>query len=182
MQASRTLTGLAAVAAFAAVCNSQQPQAGSPQGRKPKAVTTPVEAPANPGAKKPATTDPKSGHLVLILEGNVLQLRVTHAVAKPSAWSGPVKGLESDFQCVILDKENRELRRVAIDLSPFETDPKKVNRPVVVKGCQVKSPNIGVLLNVPRIPDAARYELRHGKKVIGKATAAALATLLRSAR
>ena len=182
MQARRTLTGVAIIATFTALGYSQQPKAISPQGPKPPTANKPVEAPSHRPSKEHVPADPKAGHLVLILEGNVLQLRITHAVAKPSAWSGPVKGLKSDFQLVILGKENRELRRLPIDLSPFETDPEKVNRPVVVKGCQVKSPNIGVLLNVPRMPQAVRYELRHGKKVIGKATAETLAALLRGPR
>ena len=126
--------------------------------------------------------DPARGHLVLILQGNAKELQITHAVAKSSPWGGPVKGIKSDFALVIVGDDDRQLRAVPIDLSMFLTDPARIDAPVVVTGCRVRSPKIGVLLNIPRLPAARRYELRRGKTVIGRATADAIDNMLRGTK
>jgi hypothetical protein len=117
----------------------------------------------------PQDQDP-AGHYVLVVEGSVLDLRVTHAVAKQDPWAGAPKGLVSEFELLARDAADKELARVPVDLSKFETDPAKVDAPVVVNGCEVKSPRIGILLNIPALDGAARYEFVRRQRAIGSFT------------
>ncbi len=122
------------------------------------------------------------GHLVLVVEGNVLDLHITCAVAKPSPWAGVPKGLQSEFALLAFDAAGKEQMRVPLDLSCFETDPAKIHQPVVVTGCEVRSPDIGVLVNIPVVDGAVRYAIVRGNATIGTATAAELGELLRRPR
>src|SRR5262245_50654942 len=154
-------------------------------GSSPPSVSTPQDPqPQNPQPRSNAQ-DPLAaarGHFVLVTEGDVTRLRITQAVAKPDRWAGVPKGLTSEFALVVQDQQGKDLVRVPIDLSAFETDPAKVGTPVVVNGCEVRSASIGVLLNVPSLPDAARYVIVRGKATLGGATAAELDALQRRVR
>jgi len=169
--------GFAALAAVAALSlatgntgtGSLLPNASAPQDpQPPRTAQDPLAA--------------ARGHLVLVVEGDVTRLRITAAVAKPDRWAGVPKGLTSDFALVVQDRQGKDLVRVPLDLSAFETDAAKVGTPVVVTGCEVKSASIGVLLNVPALPDAARYVIVRGKTTLGSTTAVELDALLRRAR
>jgi hypothetical protein len=137
-----------------------------------------------PTAPEPPSAPPQdpAGHLVLVVEGNVGLLRVTGAVAKADAWGGVPKGLASDFALVGLDAKDAQVVRVPIDLSAFDTDPAHVGAPTVVTGCIVRSPDIGVLVNVPADDRIARWTIRRDDAQIGEATALDIATLLRGGR
>ncbi|MGE3171443.1 MAG: hypothetical protein AB7O97_02380 [Planctomycetota bacterium] len=141
------------------------------------AARTSVQGPANDPAAQPA-----KGHVVFVIEGDVRALRITAAVPKDAPWAGVPKGLVSEFALVAHDAAGNELQRVPIDLSKFETDPAKVGQPDKVEGCEVRSSRIGVLLNAPRLPAAATYTILRGKTVLGTATAAAVAELMREVR
>ncbi len=160
----------AAVMAIASL-NAQSPSRPAP---------TPPPAPTP--ASTPSSTRIGDGHVVLVVEGTVRALRVTTAVTKTDAWAGMPRGVQSEFQFVALDRDGKELLRLPVDLSKFETDPTKVDAPVVVTGCEVKSPRIGILLNVPALPDAARFQFVRGKDVLGAVSAVELAELLRRPR
>src|SRR5262249_17078788 len=63
----------------------QDPQPQSPQPQSPQPRTKPQDPQAA-----------ARGHLVLVIEGDVTRLRITHAVAKPDRWAGVPKGLTSE--------------------------------------------------------------------------------------
>ena len=138
------------------------------------------------GSRDPATAappqDPPTGHLVLVVEGDVSALRVTAAVGKADDWGGVPVGLASDFALVGLDAQGEEVLHVPIDLSAFDTDPAHIGAPTVVQGCIVRSPRIGVLVNVPADDRIQDYAIRHIGATIGAATAADIAALLRGGR
>lgn len=138
--------------------------------------------PAAATPQDPAPQAPRPGQLVLVVEGTVAQLQITFASQKVTPWAGVPKGLTSEFALLAFDAKGTELLRVPMDLSKFETDPAKIGTPVVVTGCEVRSPNIGVLVNIPLAPTAVRYAIVRGKQTIGEATAAQLAELLRRPR
>ena len=119
---------------------------------------------------------------MLIVEGDGSALAVRHAVAKAGRFAGPHKGLKSEFRYVAIDARGRDLVTIPIDLSVFQTSPKKGAKPVVVNGCEVRTTRVSTLLNVPRTAGAVRYEIRRGKVVIGKLSQAELQKLLRGGR
>jgi len=71
---------------------------------------------------------------------------------------------------------------VPLDLSKFETDESKVDAPVVVKGCELKSPKIGVLCNIPARSDVATYRFVRGERAIGEVDAASMQRMIEEAR
>ncbi len=130
--------------------------------------------------QEPAPSEP--GHLVLVVEGTVKQLRVTHAVKKADAWAGLPQGLTSEFALVMLDAAGKEVQRLPLDLSKFETDESKVDAPVVVEGCIVRSPKIGTLLNIPFRADVATYRFVRGDRALGEVDAASMQRMTSEAR
>jgi hypothetical protein len=179
---------LTAVAAFSLASGSFVPGNTTAGNTSPYSTPPSATAPQDPQPKNQPQNQPQDpratarGHLVLVIEGDVTQLRITHAVQKPDRWAGVPKGLTSEFALVVQDQKGKGLVRVPIDLSAFETDPAKIGTPVVVNGCEVRSTSIGVLLNVPSLPDAARYVIVRDKATLGTATAAELDALLRRVR
>lgn len=133
-------------------------------------------------ASAPATQEPTPGHLVLVVEGDVTALRVTHAVAKPDPWAGAPKGLRSEFSVRAIDGNGATLLETPLDLSKFDTDPARVGGPDVVRGCEVHSPRIGTLVNVPALAEADRWQFVQGAKVLGTVTKGELDRLLQEAR
>lgn len=133
-------------------------------------------------ASAPATQDPNPGHLVLVVEGDVTALRVTHAQAKPDPWAGVPKGLRSEFSVRALDGSGAELLAAPLDLSKFDTSPARFGGPDVVRGCEVHSPRIGILVNVPALAEAAQWQFAQGAKVLGTLTKGELDRLLQEAR
>ncbi|MBK8099955.1 MAG: hypothetical protein IPK26_22865 [Planctomycetes bacterium] len=128
----------------------------------------------------PATpSDPpvSSGHLILVVEGNVQHLDITHAVAKQDAWGGVPTGLASAFELRIDGADGSTFARIPVDLSRFDLDPSRIGKPPVVTGCDVKDSRIGLLLNVPDYPTATRYVFVHGERVIGEVPAARVRAL-----
>src|SRR5262249_34998451 len=90
--------------------------------------------------------DPAAGHLVLVVEGTVATLAITHAVAKADPWAGVPEGLTSAFALCLLGDGDRELTRVPLDLSLFDTDPAAIGKPVRVAGCEVRNSRIALLV------------------------------------
>ena len=43
-----------------------------------------------------------------------------------------------------------------------------VGKPVQVTGCEVRQRRVSMLLNVPRVTGASRFEIRRGKRVLGR--------------
>lgn len=130
----------------------------------------------------PPPQEPPTGHLVLVVEGDVTALRVAHAVAKKDEWGGVPKGLRSEFALKAFDATGAEILSVPLDLSKFDTDPARVGGPVVVTGCEVRSPQIGTLVNVPALAQAARWEFSRGQKLLGAFDGAALERMLQETR
>ena len=155
----------------------------SPSAQPKRTVpATESGSPGTPTTGKPVPKPvPSDGHLVLIVEGTHKALRVTHAVAKTSRFA-PRKGLASEFAFVALDRRGREIASIPIDLSVFQTDPIKPGKPVIVRGCEVRTRQVSTLLNVPNTPGAASYQLRRGKMVLGRLSQAELQKLLRGGR
>lgn len=141
-----------------------------------------VQDPNKPAPQPKEPTAQPQGHVVLVVEGTVKALRVTTAIAKPDAWAGTPKTLVSEFSLVMLDAGGKELQRVPLDLSKFETDEAKVDAPVVVNGCEVKSPKIGTLLNIPFRADVATYRFVRGERAIGEVDAASMQRMIEEAR
>lgn len=130
----------------------------------------------------PAPQDPPAGHLVFVVEGDVNALRVTHAVAKPDPVGHAPKGLHSEFSVRALDASGAVLHERPLDLTKFDTDPTHVGGPDVVRGCEVLSPRIGTLVNVPALADAATWQFTRGDKVLGTLTKGELDRLVQEAR
>ena len=133
-------------------------------------------------AQDPSSEKPASGHVVLVVEGNVKALRVTRAVSKQDEWGGVPKGLVSEFALVMQNGEGKEVQLVPLDLSKFETDETKIDSPVVVNGCEVKSPQIGALLNIPVVDGVATYRFVRGERTIGEVDAASMQRMIEEAR
>lgn len=122
-----------------------------------------------------ATQDPVEaarGHLILIVQGNVQQLAITHAVAKTDPWGGAPKGLQSPFAVRLLGTDDQELLTVPVDLSRFDTDPAHIGQKARVQGCEIRSSAIVLSINVPRIAGVRRYEFTRDGKPIGSTDAA----------
>lgn len=137
---------------------------------------------APPAANAPGPQDPPAGHLVLVVEGDVRSLSITHAAAKPASWGGGVKGLKSPFMLRLLDAKGAELLAIPVDLSAFDTDPTRIGKPLVVQGCVVRDWRIGTLLNVPDLPQVSRYVFTRDGVEIGATSAATVARLLGESR
>lgn len=131
----------------------------------PIAAPLPVAQDPDDARKEPVRLPPK--HLVLIVEGTVQQLNISHAVEKPSKWGGFPKGTASRFALRIIGNNSRVLSRIPLDLRRFDTDQDRVNGPLRVECCKVKDPRIAMLVNVPLWPNAARYEFLYGDRPIG---------------
>src|SRR5262249_45752178 len=134
-------------------------------------ASTPASTPAStmgPPPQAPLVQEPAAlGHLALIVEGNVQQLAITHAVAKTDPWGGVPTGLASDFVLHLLGDDGVELLKVPVDLSPFETDAARIGKPVEVTGCQVRSSAIALIVNVPRLQGVRSYEFTRRGAPIG---------------
>lgn len=108
-----------------------------------------------------------NGHLVLVVEGDVTALRVSHAAHKQEPCGAVPKGLSSEFRLSAVDAAGKELCSRPVDLSLFDTDPTHIGRPVQVTGCIVKDWRIALLVNVPDYPQADRLLFWRGKQQIG---------------
>lgn len=130
-------------------------------------------SPATPATV--ATQDPVAaarGHLILIVQGNVQQLAITHAVAKTDPWGGAPKGLQSAFAVRLLGADDEELLTVPVDLSRFDTDPAHIGQKARVQGCEIRNSAIALSINVPRLATVRRYEFTRDGKPIGSTDAA----------
>lgn len=103
-----------------------------------------------------------TGHLVLVVEGDVHGLGITAVVPKPDPFGGVPKGLTSDWQLDVLAADGAVLGSYPVDLSQFDLDPTRVGKPPAVEGCIVRASRVGMLLNIPDFPGAA--ELRFTRK------------------
>jgi hypothetical protein len=113
---------------------------------------TPPQDPPPPTPPPPAV-----GHYVLVVEGNRNELAVTAASHKPDPWAGVPKGTTSTWRLRIADAAGATLADVPLDVAAFDTDEGAPLRAVTVQGCVVRSPAIGMLVNVPAFPTAASY-------------------------
>jgi hypothetical protein len=119
-----------------------------------------------------------NGHLVLVVEGDVTALRVSHAAHKQEPCGQVPKGLQSEFRLAVVDAAGVELCSQPIDLSLFDTDPLHIGRPVQVTGCIVKDWRIALLVNVPDYPQADRLVFWRGKQQLGALSQRELQQLL----
>lgn len=110
-------------------------------------------------AVEPLPTEPPAavGHYVLVVEGDRNVLDITHASHKTDPFGGVPKGLESTWQLTVRDAAGTTLSAIPLDVTPFATDPLAARRGVVVEGCIVRDPRIGMLVSVPAHPTAASY-------------------------
>ena len=145
-------------------------------------VATPLPVAQNPddSRKEPVRLPPK--HLVLIVQGTVRQLGISHAVEKPTKWGGYPKGTASRFALRIIGNNSRVLSRIPLDLRRFDTDQDRINGPLIVECCKVKDPRIAMLVNVPLWPNAERYEFLYGDRPIGTVLHANINQMLQEAR
>lgn len=123
-------------------------------------LSSPPSTPSEPSA--PPTSGPSqppvaAGHHVFVVEGNCNALAITAASRKPDAWAGVPKGFDSPWRLRVTDARGELLVEVPLDMSPFDTDPAAVLRPVRVEGCIVRSSAIGMLVSVPAFDAAANY-------------------------
>lgn len=118
----------------------------------------PSPSPASPSpASGPSQPPVAAGHHVLVVEGNCNALAITAASRKPDPWAGVPKGFDSPWRLRVTDARGELLVEVPLDMSPFDTDPAAVLRPVRVEGCVVRSSTVGMLVNVPAFDEAANY-------------------------
>ncbi len=134
--------------------------------------------PATPPVRTPGPATP-DGHLVLVIEGTVRELRVTAAVAKPDPCQPAPPGLAAPFRLQLLDGKGAVLDERPLDLSAFDLDPARIGGATRVEGCSVRSPSIGVLASVPDLGATAELRILHGTQIIGSADAVQLERLRR---
>ncbi|GDY02290.1 hypothetical protein LBMAG49_16190 [Planctomycetota bacterium] len=136
-------------------------------------LTDRAVAPGVAAATLPAQgSEAANGHLILIVQGNVQQLTITHAVAKADPFAGAPKGLQSRFAVRLLGDKDQELLSVPIDLSRFDTDKSHIGKPKRVQECEIWSSAIALSVNVPRIEAVRRYEFTCDGLPIGSTNAA----------
>ena len=97
---------------------------------------------------------------MLVVEGDRNALTITHASHKTDPWAGVPKGLTSDFELAIRDRQGDVLLTIPLDVSHFATGAADVGQPVRVEGCVVRDSRIAMLVNVPVVPGAASYAFR----------------------
>jgi len=119
---------------------------------------------------------------VLVVQGSVLDLNVTHAVAKPTPWGGFPKGTAGRCAIRILGANNDVLSRIPLDLSLFDTDVARVGGPMQVRCCKVDDPRLPTLVNIPLLANARRYEFLRGDKLIGTTTHDRISLMLKDRR
>lgn len=112
---------------------------------------------ATPPLPPSASPAQPTGHFVLVVEGHREQLAITAARAKPDPWAGAPKDLASAWRLRIEDAAGATLADVPLDVRPFDVEPGALLRKTRVDGCIVRSPAIGMLVNAPAFPHAARY-------------------------
>jgi len=115
------------------------------------------DAPRPAAAEGDAATPTAAGHYVLVVEGDRDALDVTFARAKRAPWAGAPKGLDSAWRLVVEAADGAALADVPLDVRRFATDAASKGAPAVVRGCVVVESRIGMLVNVPRFAEAARY-------------------------
>lgn len=126
-----------------------------PRGSAP--ATASAASPTTVVATPPASPPPlPNGHFVLVVEGDRDALAITFARHKQDPWAGVPKGLRSAWTLTVRDAQDVVLAEVPLDVSPFATDV-PTQTPVQVTGCVVRSPRIGMLVNVPAFAQAAAY-------------------------
>jgi hypothetical protein len=116
----------------------------------------------------PASTP--SGHLVLVVDGDANQLRVSRVVPKATAFGGVPKGLTSAYELSIRDAAGAELGRYPVDLAHFDLEPTHVGRPLQVTGDIVRDSHVTMLMNVPDFPQAADYVFLRAGAELGRQT------------
>lgn len=137
------------------------------------------DAPAPvPAVRLRAPQEPAAGHLVLVVQGSARALRIAHAVAKPDPWAGIPTGECSPVALRILARDGKELACIPVPLAHFDLDERRAEGPPRVCGCEVRSPCIALLLNVPHLADAVVYQFVRGERVLGTTTSQRLAALL----
>lgn len=134
------------------------------------------------GSSAPLPQPPVQGHVVLVIEGDALSLRVTAAVPKTDPWGGVPRGLQSPWSIVVTAADGSILGSYPLDLSHFDLDPANVGNGPQVQGCRVVDTRVTALANIPRFRDAAALAILRDGRVVGTVTPAAYAELLEEGR
>jgi hypothetical protein len=131
-----------------------------------------------PPAAATAPLHEPTGHLVLIVQGDANELRVTGAVAKATPCGAQPKA-QSNWQVRVLGPGGVVLHSQPLDLSGFDVDPDHVGRPDQAVGCVVRSTHVAMLVNVPAFANATAIEFVCGGVRKGCCPAVELDNLLR---
>jgi hypothetical protein len=145
------------------------------------AVPVPQRNAAHSGAPAMAAPQQPAGHLVLIVQGDANELRVTGAVAKAAPCGAQPKA-QGAWQVRVLGPSGTVLHTQALDLSGFDVDPAHVGRPDRGDGCVVRSTRVAMLVNVPAFAEATGIEFVCAGARKGGCTAAELDSLLHQLR
>ncbi|MEM7205491.1 MAG: hypothetical protein AAF628_34865 [Planctomycetota bacterium] len=137
-----------------------------------------LQLPLSPLPQDPAAV--ASGHLVLLVQGDARGLTVSHVFAKADPYAKPRDRAEA-HQVAVLDAAGRELGVYPLDLSPFDLDPARVGQPPRVEGDRVIATRVVALVNVPRLRDGVRLEIRRDRVVVGRVAPDRYARLLADA-
>ena len=117
------------------------------------------------GATSAQTSSPPSGHLVLVVEGDAAELRVTHITRKQAPYN-PVRGSESSWSVAVLRGDGLELGRFPVDLSKFDLNPAHIGQPRRVEGDVVWDTKVATLVNIPWFADAEQLVFRQQGRVL----------------
>jgi hypothetical protein len=136
-----------------------------------------TDAAASPPAAIVLPQQP-GGHLVLIVQGDARELRVTGAVAKTAPCGAQPKGLNSDWELRVLSPSGSVLHSQPLDLAAFDMDPAHAGLPDRASGCVVRSTHVAMLVSVPAFAQATIIEFAYKGTRKGTCTVAELERLL----
>lgn len=119
------------------------------------------------GSTPPSSQPWIQGHLVLVIEGDALALRVTAVVPKSEPWGGTPRGLRSDHSVAVLADDGSVLGGFPLDLTHFDLDPARVGSGPRVEGCKVVETRVTALASIPRFRDASGLAILRGRTVMG---------------
>jgi hypothetical protein len=145
------------------------------------AVPAPHSGNAAPSGAAVMAAQQPAGHLVLIVQGDANELRITGAVAK-AAPCGAQPQAQGAWQVRVLGPSGTLLHTQPLDLSGFDVDPAHVGRPDRAEGCVVRSTRVAMLVNVPAFAEATGIEFVCAGARKGGCTAAELDNLLHQLR
>jgi hypothetical protein len=105
------------------------------------------------------------GHLILLVEGDVGDLRITEIIAKESEFDAR-RDSDSPYSVDLMDGLGRIIVSQPLDLAHFDLDPDRLGEPMRVDGDVYRESRITTLVNVPYRPQAVDVCIRKRETVI----------------